>query len=114
VAGAHAGIQMQAHPRVGTRSYVQGRAPQIDFLDCGRVFQTGQRTCIPLGCYRNVLVTDETSPLSSDSAHQRKFYAAGVGNIRITAVNDPEGETLELTQVIHLSAAGLARARESA
>jgi len=114
VGGARAGIQMLAHPRVSAVSYLQGLSPRIDFLDCGRVFQTGQRACTPLRCYRNVLVTDETSPLSSDSAHQRKFYAPGVGNIQITAVDDPEGETLELTQVTHLSAAGLARARAAA
>ena len=114
VAGAQAGMQMLGHPQVGTRSYLQGLAPRIDFLDCGRVFQTGQRTCIPIRCYRNVLVTDETSPLNADGAHQRKFYAPGVGNIQITAVNDPEGETLELTQIVHLGPEGLARVRAEA
>jgi hypothetical protein len=114
VARAKAGIQMLAHPRVGTHSYLQGLAPRINFLDCGRVFQTGQRTCIAIRCYRNVLVTDETSPLNADGAHQRKFYAPGVGNIQITAVNDPEGETLELTQIVHLGPEGLARVRAEA
>ena len=114
VAGARAGIQMLARPRVSAGGYLQGQSPRIDFLDCGRVFQTGQRACTPQRCYRNVLVTDETSPLSSDGAHQHKFYAPGVGNIKITALNDPEGETLELTQITHLSAAGLAGTRASA
>ena len=114
VARAKAGIQMLAHPRAGTHSYLQGSAPRIDFLDCGRVFQMGQRTCTPIRCYRNVLVTDETSPLNADGAHQRKFYAPGVGNIQITAVHDPEGETLELTQIVHLGPEGLARVRAEA
>jgi len=114
VARAKAGIQMLAHPRVGTHSYLQGLAPRIDFLDCGRVFQTDQRTCTSMRCYRNVLVTDETSPLNADGAHQRKFYAPGVGNIQITAVHDPEGETLELSQIVHLGPEGLARVRAEA
>jgi hypothetical protein len=113
-ARAKAGIQMLAHPRVGTYSYLQGLSPGINFLDCGRVFQMGQKTCVPIRCYKDVLVTDETSPLNPDGAHQRKFYAPGVGNIRISAVNDPEGETLVLARIVHLSPPALAKAREEA
>jgi hypothetical protein len=114
VARAKAGIQMLANPRVGTHSYLQGKSPRIDFLDCGRVFQMGQKTCVPVGCFKDVLVTDETSPLNPNGAHQRKFYARGVGNIRISAVHDPEGETLVLARIVHLSPAALAEAREEA
>jgi len=103
LAGAEAGIMMLADPKVGGPRYVQGFAPKIDFLDCAQVIKKNQRTCTPAACYSHVLVTDENSPLSEDNAHQRKFYAPGVGNVKITAVDDPEGETLQLTKLQHLS-----------
>jgi hypothetical protein len=59
-------------------------------------------------------VTDETSPLSSSRAHQRKFYAPSVGNVMITAIDDPEGETLVLTKMESLSPTALAQARAEA
>jgi hypothetical protein len=112
--GARAGIMMLAHPMLGTPRYLQGSAPAIDFLDCAQVFQTGQQVCVPVKCYNNVLVTDENSPLDPASGHQRKFFAPGVGNIQITAVDDPEGETLVLTKVTHLGPKGMASARKAA
>ncbi|HEX8133317.1 MAG TPA: hypothetical protein VF880_07795, partial [Actinomycetes bacterium] len=89
-------------------------APEIEFSDRARVHQTGQRTCVPLGCYDNVLVTDEWNPLEPGDAHQRKFYASGVGNIRVGAVDDPEAETLVLVKLAHLDPGALAQAREEA
>jgi hypothetical protein len=113
-ADARGGIMMLAHPRTGTPRYLQGSAPDIDFLDCAQVFQTGQHVCVEGTCYDNVLVTDENSPLDPDSGHQRKFFAPGVGNIKVTAVNDPEGETLVLTKVRKLCPNDLAKARKAA
>jgi hypothetical protein len=112
--GARAGIMMLAHPKLGGPRYLQGSAPAIDFLDCAQVFQTGQQVCVPVKCYNDVLVTDENSPLDPASGHQRKFFAAGVGNVQITAVDDPEGETLVLTKFVHLNAKDLASARAAA
>jgi hypothetical protein len=112
-AQAEAGVSMLAEPRLGTPSYLQGRVPTIDFLDCAQVFATGQSLCVPAGCYQDVLVTDETSP-HAGNGHQRKYYAAGVGNIQISAVDDPEGETLELSKVADLSPQALADARAEA
>lgn len=114
VAGATAGVMMRAHPRLETSSYRQGRAPSIEFYDCASVFRTGQRACLPSRCYDRVLVTDEWSPLDPESGHQRKYYAPGIGNIKITAVGDPEGETLVLASVAHIGAAALAVARAKA
>lgn len=111
--GAQGGIAMLARPELGTPIYLQGVAPAIDFLDCAQVFARNQRVCVPVRCYDDVLVTDETSPLAG-TAHQRKFYAPGVGNVKISAVDDPEGETLVLTSAIRLDAHGLAQAREAA
>ena len=114
VDGARAGVVMLAQPRVGTPEYLQGFSPTIDFLDCARVFQTGQRVCVPVACYRDVLVTEERSPLEPDSGKQRKFYAPGVGNIQITAVDDPEGETLALTKVGPVNDKELKKVRKQA
>jgi len=111
---AQAGIHMLAKPRVGTDEYLQGWAPNIDFLVCATVFKKGQTLCVPVTCYENVLVTDETSPLDPESGHQRKYHAPGVGIIQVGAVGDPEAETLALVKRVRLSAHNLAEARESA
>jgi hypothetical protein len=102
---------MWDRPRIDPRTYLQGFSPTIDFLDCGRVVATDQRVSVPAGNFDRVLVIDENSPLDSDSAVQRKFYAPGVGNVQITAVDDPEGETLVLVKVEQLEPHALAQAR---
>ena len=113
LAGAEAGIIVPGTPRIGS-AYLQGYAPDINFLDCGMVFSMGQTTCIPLSCYENVMVIDEISPLDPGSGHQRKHYAPGVGNVQIGAVNDPEGETLVITNILRLTPQELAEARVEA
>jgi hypothetical protein len=109
---ARAGILMLAQPRVGAL-YRQGFAPAVDFYDCAEVVRKGVRTCTPLDCYDGVLVVDESSPLEPESGVQRKFHAPGVGVVRITAIGDPEAETLTLTRVTRLGAEGLEAAREA-
>lgn len=92
------GPAMLANPLIGD-FYLQGTSPDIDFLDCASVVAFEPQVCIPVKCYDNVLVTEETSPLDPEGGVQRKSYAPGVGNIKVEAVNDPEGETLVLTGV---------------
>jgi len=111
---AEAGIHMQAHPRVRSRQYVQGFAPEIDFLDCARVVQRHQETCVPAGCFDDVLVTHETNLLDPEGGIQSKFHAPGVGIVLIDSVEPPTGETLELVQIVHLSGSALRRARNQA
>jgi len=114
IAGARAGILMLASPQLGTPSYLQGWAPAIEFADRARVYRTGRRNCIPLSCYENVLVTDEWNP-AEPGGHQRKFYAPGVGNIRVGATGkDSERETLVLVKVRHLSSGAMATIRAQA
>ncbi len=112
VAGALAGTMMPADPKPGSGYYLQGYSPDIAFLDEGKVFQAGQSTCVPAGCFDQVLITDEKSPLDP-SGHQRKYYAPGVGNVQIGAVGDPEGETLMLTASRKLTARELREARRA-
>jgi hypothetical protein len=112
---AFAGFHMLAQPRVGTPSYLQGLAPTIKFLDIGKVSQTGQHACDGIRCYDDVLVVDESSPLDPTSGHQLKFYAPGVGNIRVGAAGrDKEDETLVLDEVRHLSRGAMIRVRKEA
>ena len=111
---AKAGIHMLANPREDSPRYLQGSAPRIEFLDCAKVLETGLRTCVPAGCFNKVLVTDEISPLESGNAHQRKFHAPGVGIVKVTAINDPEGETLVLTEIVQLTASQLKNVRTTA
>jgi hypothetical protein len=114
VAGATAGILMLAKPRVGTPGYLQGLAPDIDFVDCARVLKTGLRTCTPVKCYHNVLLIDEWNPLVPEDGHQRKYYVRRVGNIRAGFVGGPEHETLVLVKVAHLCGKALAAVRGEA
>ena len=113
VADAEAGIHMLAWPEVGN-TYLQGLAPQVEFLDCARVHADGQSTCVPAGCFNNVLVTHERSPLDPAGGVQTKAHAPGVGIVEVGALDDPEGETLVLAEVVQLDEAGLAQARDEA
>jgi len=116
ISGQHAlgGVHMPAHPQLGTPRYSQGYAPAIDFLDCAQVFADHQTVCVPVQCYSDALVTDETSPLADPNAHQRKYHAPGVGIVQVGAVDDPEGETLVLISRKHLNQHALAQIREDA
>jgi hypothetical protein len=112
---AEAGVAMRAAPRVKTSRYFQGLAPKIDFQDEAEVSQEHQRTCGPLGCYQDVLVVDEWNPLQQpQDGHQFKFYAPGVGAVRIEGRGGKEQETLVLTKRRHLSSEEMAQARERA
>src|SRR5215204_1146080 len=114
--GARAGITMPADPRVGTPSYAQGYAPPpIDFTDHAKVYKTGQQTCVPVDCYKNVLLTEEFNP-DEPGAFQLKYYASGVGNVQVgwKGEKEEEKETLELVDYQHLSQEALAKVRNKA
>jgi len=113
--GASAGIMMKAQPQVGTPSYAEGWAPAVHWTDRGQVDQVGQKTCVPASCYEDVLIIAETSAGEPD-AHQLKYYARGVGNVRVgwRGAGEKTKETLQLTRVEQLDAAALAEVRASA
>jgi hypothetical protein len=106
--GAYGGIHMPASPAAGSR-YVEGRVPAIEFYDVSKVIRTGQVTCVPVQCFRRVLVVDEWSP--GQSGHQIKYYAPGVGLVRVGARGGDTREYLSLTAVRQLAPAGMARVR---
>jgi hypothetical protein len=114
--GARAGIAMLAEPRLGTPDYPQGFAPPpVDFTDRARVYKTGQQTRVPVSSYKNVLVTEEFNP-DEPGAFQLKYYAPGVGNVRVgwRGEKEEEKETLELVDLNHLSPEALAKVRKKA
>jgi hypothetical protein len=109
---ARPGVVMLAAPRPGMPSYLQGFAPAIEFADRARVLRMGLRVCIPRTCYRNALEVDEWNP-AEPGAHQSKYYASGVGNVRVGANSeDKEGEVLVLERVRHLSPGAMAWVRQ--
>lgn len=114
-ADAKAGIMMPAEPRLGMPSYAEGWGPAVDWTDRGQVDQVGQRTCVPTGCYDDVLVIVETSSSEPD-AEQLKYYARGVGNVRVgwRGAGEKTQEVLELVRVEQLDAAALAEVRANA
>ncbi len=112
--GARAGILMPAEPRLEMPSYSQGWGPSVGFTDRGQVDQVGQQTCVPLGCYEDILVVAEFSQEEPD-AFQLKYYAQGVGNVRVGwRGEDATQENLELVDVVQLSPEALAEVRRQA
>jgi hypothetical protein len=106
--GAYGGIHMLARPGAGSQ-YVEGRVPAIEFYDVSRIIDTSQATCVPARCFRHVLVVDEWSP--GESGHQIKYYAPGVGLVRVSARGGDSQEFLSLTAVRHLDRAAMTRVR---
>ncbi|MGH8642995.1 MAG: hypothetical protein ACREX4_00490 [Gammaproteobacteria bacterium] len=106
-----AGILVPGKPKLGTPSFSQGWAPSVGFTDRGVVYQIGLKTTVPLGVYDDVLVIDESNKEEPD-AHALKYYARGVGNIRVGLRGAGDQESLELTTVEQLSAEELAKARD--
>jgi hypothetical protein len=95
--GARAGLTMLAHPVLGP-TYSQGYGPEVDYTDRARVYKLGQETCVAAGCYKDVVVTDEYA-LDEPEARQLKYYAPGVGNIRVGWMgHDQEQEVLSLVR----------------
>jgi len=97
--GARPGIEMLAKPRMGTPSYSQGWAPAIRFTDRGQVDQTGASVRVPYGSYEDVLVVAETSEDEGPNAAQLKYFARGVGNVKVGWRGEGE-KTQEMLELI--------------
>jgi len=111
--GAKAGIMMPADPKLGTVSYSEGFAPApFYWTDRGRVYKVGQKDKVPAGSYNDVLIIEEFDAEHTD-VFQLKYYAKGVGNIRIgwRGKNATERENLQLTKVHQLGPKEMAEAR---
>ena len=114
--GARAGIAMPADPRLRAPSYSQGFAPPpVDFKDRARTYKVGQRTCVPVGCYEDVLVTEEFER-GVPGAYQLKYYAPHVGNVRVgwRGEQEEEREKLKLVDRKRLGPVASAKVRKAA
>ena len=113
--GARAGIMMPAEPRAGTPDYSQGYGPPpFNWTDRGRVYQTGQKTKVAFGSYEDVLVLEEYND-EEPGAFQLKYYARGVGNVRVGwRGDDPNREEMELIDLVQLDSAARAEVRAEA
>jgi hypothetical protein len=111
---AKAGIKMWAEPKLGGPVVYQGWGPAVEWSDYGQVDQMGQETCVPVDCYTDVLVNAETS-LGETGAYQLKYYARGVGEVRVGWKGaDEVQEELELIELTQLGPEELAEVRAEA
>jgi hypothetical protein len=83
VDGAEPGIVMQARRRVGMQ-YRQESAPGVA-EDMARTLSLDEEICVPYGCFDDVLLTKEWSPLKPGVV-EHKWYAPGIGLIKAKKV----------------------------
>ena len=108
VEDAKPGVKMLAEPRVGVAKYYQGWGPAVEWSDYGRIDKMGQETCVPVNCYKDVMVIAEAS-LKEAGAAQFKYYVPEVGEVRVNwGGKDATQEALELVEHTQLSPEALA------
>lgn len=81
--GAHPGIVMEAHPKVGD-TYQQEFAPGVA-QDMATVLSLNQSITVPFGHFTHVLETKDFSPLEPGVV-EHKFFAPGIGEIKAVMV----------------------------
>jgi len=97
VDGAQPGIIMEAHPRMGDRYQQEFAAGVAE--DMAQVLNLkDDRVCVRYGCFDDVLLTKEWTPLEHNVVEQ-KYYAAGVGFILGVMVKggDERSELVSIT-----------------
>jgi len=95
VNGASAGIVMETKPKVGD-TYQQENAPGIA-QDTATVVSLNESVCVAYGCFSNVLVTKENSPLDPGVV-ENKYYAPSIGEIK-SLVTQGGSESSELVNI---------------
>jgi hypothetical protein len=78
VDGARQGIIMEAHPHVGDK-YQQEFATGVA-EDLAQVLNVNRSTCVRYGCFDDLLLTKEFSPLEK-GVTEHKYYAPGIGDV---------------------------------
>jgi uncharacterized protein YbaA (DUF1428 family) len=109
IADAKAGIAMNASPAVGGPSVYEGWGPAVEWNDFSKVVEVGKEDCVPVGCYKDVVIVEESS-LAEKGAFQLKSYAPGVGNFRVGwKGDDVSKEELQLAELVNMDADALAK-----
>jgi hypothetical protein len=80
VAGAKPGIIMPGNPKQGD-AYRQEYYPRFA-MDQARVLGPGGRVTVPNGSYPRTLLTVETAPTLDPGVSERKWYVAGLGDVK--------------------------------
>ena len=108
--GARAGILVPGDPKVGGPMFIQGWEPGVGYTDRAKVDEMGVKTEVDAGSYEDVLVIDEWS-LEEPYAHALKYYAPGVGVVRIGSRGSGDQEYMELIRHEKLDAEELTKVR---
>jgi hypothetical protein len=113
--GAQAGVLMPADPQPGQPSFAQGFAPYpFNWTDRGHVVALGERVSEVEGDFEDVLVIEEYDA-TNPAAGQLKFYAPGVGLVRVGFTgDDQEQERLGLLLFEELDDEAMAAVRDEA
>jgi hypothetical protein len=98
VKGAQPGIIMPGNPQPGDE-YRQEYYPHYA-LDQARVLGSGGPVKVPYGSYKHTLLTVETSPQIDPGVAERKYYVAGVGDIKEHTVSGNK-EQIRLVSISH-------------
>jgi hypothetical protein len=93
VGGALPGIIMEGRPRVGD-AYLQEFAVAQSAEDRGQVLSLHARVTVPYGTFTNVLKTRDGSCLEDRSSDELKFFAPGVGTIKVRSLDGTEEQHL--------------------
>jgi hypothetical protein len=109
---AKAGIAVKAAPQMGSPSYAEGWGPAVGWDDRAKTLEIGAETCVPVACYTDVLIVKEFSR-TKPGAFQTKYYAPGIGNVRVGwgGPKEEEREELVLVGLEHLDADEMAALR---
>jgi hypothetical protein len=108
---AQGGILVLGRQRRGTE-YLQVLVPSIEVFDCGLVHRQ-VRIRVRGRVFQNVVVVRERDAFDPEGGIQQKYYAHGLGLVKVDALGDPEGETLDLVKRITLGSKGMATTREN-
>jgi hypothetical protein len=98
VDGAQPGIIMPGDPRPGDQyrqEYYPGHA-----LDQARVLGPGGKVTVPDGSFPRTLLTVETAPKLDPGVAERKYYVAGLGDVKEQTVKG-DHEEIELVSITH-------------
>jgi hypothetical protein len=114
-ANALAGIMMKADPKPNEPDWSEGYAPAPYFwTDRARVRVANEKTTVPTATYDGVLVVEESNQ-EEPSQVQLKYYAPGVGVVRVGwAGTDETKETLLMVRTGKLSPEELVEASKQA